>query len=198
MFRIQELLSTIATLVISVVVPLLLVLYFEIRFKFVRRLVHIIEPILDKFDPDDAKFSAMTDNLVSLGQAATNINTILSDEEAFDGTLSLLANKIRKSFIGSLLGTASGDSKRMARADTLVNEAVVQGAMRLNPILGIVIKATGLDQVIKDDPEMFDYIFEAIANKGGLMKLIGSQLPNMPTGVSEEDVRAVTRAMKDF
>ena len=183
-------LNTIIMVVGVAVVPFLLFRHFSKKLSPFEKIADVAGVIFDDFSEDSednkAKITGLIDTLTGLGNAATGINVILSDEEAFESFMTILASKIRKSMIGSFLGTASGDSKRMAKAETLVNKAIVDGATKLNPIIGMLIKSTGLDEVLQEDPEMFDYILQVIANKDGLMSMFANQNMSIP-GLGDQD-----------
>lgn len=190
--------SIIITVVIAIVVPIFFYFIFRKELKPFKRLADIATVIFDESDEyDKEKISGIVDDLSTLGRAASNVNEVLSSEEAFDGFMTILANKIRKSFVAGLLGGASGDSKRMAKADKLVNKAMIDGLAQMNPMIGAAAQAMGLNEIIEEDPEMFDAILKVIFNKGGLIEMFKTQNPSL-AGLGDSSSLATPKDGIDF
>ena len=163
-----------------VVLPIVLYLIFQREMKPFRRISEIATSIFDDFDDAQKnKIGGILDTISPIADAANNLNAVLSNEEAFDASLTILASKIRKSFVAGLLGEASGDSKRMAKADTLINTAMVDGLASINPLLGPLMESLGIKEMISEDPKMFDAIIASVFQKGGLIEMFKAQNPNI-------------------
>lgn len=169
---------TIAQIIVGALVTLILALYFSKRLKPFDRLSQVLENVVGD-DEAVVNVSAATNSLMQIGVAAESVNQIIQDKELFDGLLQDIAKRAVKIFQMSILGTKSGDVRRMAKAETLVNEAIIDGAAKLNPLIGIALKATGLDEELKKDPEMFGYILQAIQDKG-LLRMLDQNALSLP------------------
>ena len=116
----------------------------------------------------------------SLGGFAQNANAILTDEDTFDALLTDFAGRVRKSLMMSIMGTASGDVKKRDHAERLLNEAMIDGAQKMNPMLGMLLKVTGLDEELKKDPELLGYILQIVTEKG-LLNMFDSSMLSLPS-----------------
>ncbi len=190
-----EMISSVISAVVTIVVTLILIQYFSRKFSGLEK----ISDVLESTFADEKNVEMLSQSLNSMqqiGVAAGSLNAILSDEETFDGLLTELASRIRKSFIGAMMGTASGDSRRKEKAERLVTEAMVQGAKQINPALGMILKVTGLDEELEKDPEMLSYIIQVVQEKG-LMDMFSSQMQSIPQsqGLNTE---SVNKTVVDF
>ena len=159
----------------SIVVTLILTLYFSRKLQPFEKMGDIISNIAGD-DQSVTNISNAANSLVQIGVLAQTGNEIFQDEALFDGILNTIAQRAVKIFQMSILGTKSGDSRRLQKAETLVNEGLVEGIKSLNPLIGVALKATGLDEELRKDPEMFQYIMQVIMDKGLLNFLDPSML----------------------
>jgi len=176
-----------ASVITLIGAPIILELYSKWRFKRILVLAENFEHLINKKGGQE-QLSNAVDAFVHIGGLASNANAIMADEELFDGLLSTLANRIMKSLKMSMMGTASGDVKKYARAERLVNEALVEGIKKMNPYVEIILKVTGLDQEIQEDPELFGLILQVITKNEGLMGML-QNLGGVEalTGTSQQD-----------
>lgn len=186
--------STLAIMIGSLllsVISLVLVLYFFWDYKRsysgITQLSSALEEAFKDEDTSELIYTSI-DSFHSLGVLAQNANAIMTDEEAFDGLLTELAIRVRKSMIGSIMGTASGDVKKKAKAERILNEAIIDGAQKMNPVLGLFLKVTGLDEELRKDPEMTSYILQLVTERG-LMNMLDPSILSLPSGEQEAAVR---------
>lgn len=185
----------IGSFILSVISFVLFLYFFFFRYRKDFRGITQLSTILDARLRDEDSAEMLNDALDSfyhLGAAAQNVNAILTDEEAFDGILTELASRVRKSIMGSIMGTASGDIKKKAHAERVLNEAIIDGAQKMNPVLGLFLKITGLDEELRKDPEMTGYILQLLSEKG-LMNMIDSNILSLPSGQQEAAVRSAAQ-----
>lgn len=135
------------------------------------------------------------DSFYHLGALAQNTNAILSDEDTFDALMTDFAGRIRKSMIGAVMGTASGDVKKLAHAERVLNEAMIEGAKKASPELGVLLEISGLDDELKENPELFGYIIQ-IAEKNGLLNMFRGSTVNQPS--AEQQAMVHERLGVDF
>ena len=152
------------------IVPIL-EFYMRFRFRWLKSLSEKIQHFVNKKGSQE-QISEAIDSFVHIGGLASNANAIMADESLFNGLLSTLANRIMHSFKMSMMGTASGDVKKMAKAERLVNEALIEGVKQMSPWVNIALKATGLEEELKEDPEMFGLIMQVITENKGLMGML--------------------------
>lgn len=183
---IEVIIQGILTIIGSGIVAFVIVKYFTGKYSGLEQLSEVAVAIFDDWN-EDSKFE-LKEVLASanqLGIAAQSINGILQDKELFDDLLTDFAGRIRKSFVGAMMGTASGDSRKAAKAEQIVNEAMIQGVKKLNPIIGWLMKETGLDVTLEENPDLLPYLLVE-AEKRGLFNLFNNEslaLPSkQPTG----------------
>ena len=158
---------TISQIIIGAAVTLFTLLYFSRRLTPFDRLGRFLDNVLGD-DEAVVNVTEATNSLLQIGTAAGSINGILQDDELLDGFLTEIAKRGVKIFQMSMLGIKSGDSRRMAKAETLVNEGLLKGLKSLNPIIKYGLELTGLDEEIEKEPEMFQYIMHQLMEKGVL------------------------------
>lgn len=173
------------------IISLVLVLYFfydhKRSYSGITRLSEILEDRLSDEDSATMLHDAI-DSFYHLGALAQNANAIMSDEETFDGLLTEFAGRVRKSIVGSIMGTASGDVKKRAHAERLLNNAMIDGAQKMNPMLGMLLKVTGLDEELREDPELLGYILQIISEKG-LLNMFDSSMLSLPSTEQQRVVK---------
>ena len=181
----------------GVLTLLVLEIYTRFRFGWIKPLSQKIKHFTDKKGSEE-QISEAIESFVHIGALASNANEIMADESLFNGLLSTLANRIMNSFKMSMMGTASGDVKKMAKAERLVNEALIEGVKQMSPWISIALKTTGLDEELKEDPEMFGLIMQVLSQNQGLMGMLGniSGLEGIVPS-SQEGEAAVRQAIKD-
>ena len=168
--------ETIIISLVTLVITFLMITKFSNRYRGLERLSEIVE----EFTADSEnvnQLKTITQSLVQIGYGADAMLQILNDEEAIDSLLTALASKIRKSFVGAMMGTASGDSRKKEKAERMVNEAIVTAAQKMNPMVGVILKATGIDQELQEDPELMGYILQVLSEKNLGSMLQGQILP---------------------
>ena len=190
-----------ASFLTGLVTILILETYTRFRFGWIRPLSEKIKHFINKEEGEE-QISDAIDSFVHIGGLASNANAIMADEELFNGLLSTLANRIMHSFKMSMMGTASGDVKKMAKAERLVNESLIEGVKQMSPWINMALKVTGLDEELKEDPEMFGLIMQVLMKNEGLMGMLGNLgglegvVPSSAQG--EEVVRQAIRDGIDF
>lgn len=120
-----------------------------------------------------------------VSQLAQTTNAILNNEEAFEGLLTNLATKIRTSFQRSLMGTESGNVRKKEKAERLAQDAIIHGIKEFNPMIGMALKATGLDEELQKDPELLGYILQYMTQNGGISALM-AQAPALQQQIKPE------------
>lgn len=169
-----------------------LILYFMFfkykeDFKGITQLSSALEESFKDEDTSELIYDSI-DAFHSLGGLAQNANAILTDEDAFDGLMTDFAGRVRKSVMMSIMGTASGDLKKHAHAERLLNEAMIDGAQKMNPMLGMLLKVTGLDEELKADPELLGYILQIVSEKG-LLNMFDNSMLSLPSAEQERTVK---------
>lgn len=174
-------LQVVGVIIAAASLVFLLFLAYDYRTKFsgITRLSTALDEAFKDKDTSEMIYSSI-DSFHSLGTLAQNANAVLSDEETFDTLLTEFAGRVRKSMIYSIMGTASGDVKKMAHAERVLNEAMIEGAKKASPELAILLNVSGLDAELKENPELFGYIVK-IAEKNGLLNMFGGKLLNQPS-----------------
>ena len=165
---------------------LAIVFYFVFKreLKPFKQIADMATTIFDDFDEDTStKITSFIDTLEPIAKAAVGINEILSNEESFKAGMQTLAHYIRTSFVAGLLGEVSGDSKRMAKADKLIDKAMVKGLAGINPMLQPLIEGLNLEGVIDEDPKMFNALVGAVFKEGGILSMIAKRNPNLFGGL---------------
>ena len=178
-------------------VSTVLILYFFYRYKSdFRGITQLSSALEESFKDEDTSelIYSSIDAFHSLGGFAQNANAILTHEDTLDAFMTDFAGRVRKSIVGSIMGTASGDVKKKAKAERILNEAIIDGAQQMNPILGLFLKVTGLDEQLREDPELTGYILQLVQEKG-LMNLIDSNVLSLPSGQQEAAVRSAAKTM---
>lgn len=137
----------------------------------------------------DLNFQDLAVATNSIGKAALKLQAVLDDEDLLSEYMTTLAGKIRESMAYSIMGVKSGDSKRLAKAEEMLDVAMVEGAKKMNPVIGMFLEASGLDEDLKESPNMLGYLLQALANKGGLM----SALSGLDTGSLATPNKGVTK-----
>jgi len=192
----------IAGFILSVISFVLFLYFFFFRYRTEFSGITQLSAILDARlrDEDSAEIlNDAIDSFYHLGALAQNANGLIADPEAFDMFLTDFAGRLRKSAMGAMMGVASGDSRRLAKADEMVNVAMIEGAKKLNPIIGGFLRLSGLDEELKKDPEMFGYIIQALSTKGGLLNMFNVEQMLGQTGEGTSEQQAVIRqAINDF
>lgn len=158
---------TIVQIVVGAVVTIFLAFYFSKRLRPFDRLGQVLEKIFID-DKSVENVTEATESLVQIGTAAESANKIFQDKELFDNLLTQIAQRGVKIYAKTLAGVASGDSRRMAKAEGIVNEAMVKGLKKLHPLIDYGLRITELDKVIEEEPEMFQYIMAQLMDKGFL------------------------------
>lgn len=158
---------TIVQIVVGAVVTMSLAFYFSRRLRPFDRLGQVLEKIFID-DKSVENVTEATESLVQIGTAAESINKIFQNEELLNGLLTQIAQRGVKIYANTLAGVASGDSRRMAKAEGIVNEAMVKGLKKLHPLIDYGLRITELDKVIEEEPEMFQYIMAQLMDKGFL------------------------------
>lgn len=180
----------VAGLILSIVSLVLFLYFFLFRYRTDFSGITQLSTILDVRLKDEDSAEMLNDALDSfyhLGAVAQNVNAILSDEETFDMLMTDFASRVRKSIMMSMMGTASGDVKKMARAEGLLNDAIVDSAQQLMPELALLLKVSGLDEELKADPELLGYILQ-IAEKNGLLNMLNRSMLNVPSREQQQTV----------
>lgn len=186
--------STLAVLIggfVLSVISLVLVLYFFYDYKRsysgLTQLSSALEEAFKDGDTSELIYSSI-DSFHSLGTLAQNANAVLMDEETFDGLLTEFAGRVRKSIMTSIMGTASGDVKKRDHAERVLNEAMIDGAQKMNPMLGMLLKVTGLDEELREDPELLGYILQIVSEKG-LLNMFDSSMLSLPSAQQQGIVK---------
>lgn len=177
---------------ILAVASFVLILYFMFfkykeDFSGITQLSSALEESFKDEDTSELIYDSI-DAFHSLGSLAQNANAILSDEETFDALMTNFAGRVRSSIMHSMMGTASGDVKKKARAERLLNDAMVEGAQQMNPMLGMLLKVTGLDEELKADPELLGYILQIVSEKG-LLNMFDSSMLSLPSNEQQAIVK---------
>lgn len=167
-----EWLGAIVQVVGSALVTLLILGWFTRKFKGLNRLSDVADQFLTKDNTES--LSTTFESIQQLGTLSGNVNQILANEEMFDFMLTELAGRIRKSMITSIMGVKSGDSKKLAKAETMVNEGIINFAEKVNPWIGMFLKFSGLGDELRADPEMMGYILQIIGDQGGIAQMLQS------------------------
>lgn len=179
----------IASFILSCVTAVLF-LYFFYRYKSDFRGITQLSSALEESFKDGDTSELIYDSIDafhSLGGFAQNANAILTDEETFDSLMTDFAGRVRKSVVMSIIGTASGDVKKKAHAERVLNEAMIDGAQKMNPMLGMLLKVTGLDEELREDPELLGYILQIVSEKG-LFNMFDSSMLSLPSGQQQSIV----------
>lgn len=180
----------IAGLALSLI-SLMLILYlakdYKESFAGITQLSQALEKAFDDEDSAELIYESI-DSFHSLGALAKDANAILSDEESFDGLLTELAARVRKSIMASIMGTASGDVRKRAHAERVLNDAMIDGAQKMNPMLGMLLKVTGLDEELREDPELLGYILSIVQEKG-LLNMFDSSMLSLPSNEQQSMVK---------
>lgn len=187
----------IGSLILSIISFVLFLYFFFFRyrndFRGITRLSSALEESFGDEDTSELIYNSI-DAFHRLGSFAENANAIMTDEETFDALMTDFAGRVRKSIVMSMMGTASGDGKKRAHAERVLNEAIIDGAQKMNPVLGLFLKVTGLDEELRADPEMTGYILQLVQEKG-LMNLIDSNVLSLPRGEQESAMREAAHTM---
>ncbi len=172
-------------------ISFLLFLYFFYRYKSdfrgITQLSSALEESFKDEDTSDLIYDSI-DAFHSLGSLAQNANAIMTDEDTFDALMTDFAGRVRKSVVMSIMGTASGDVKKRAHAERVLNEAMIDGAQKMNPMLGMLLKVTGLDEELRDDPELLGYILQIVSEKG-LLNMFDSSMLSLPSSEQQSRVK---------
>ena len=188
----------IAGFILSCLSFVLFLYFFLFRYRTDFNGITQLSTILDARLSDEDSAEMLNDALDSfyhLGALAQNTNAILSDEDTFDALMTDFAGRIRKSMIGAVMGTASGDVKKLAHAERVLNEAMIEGAKKASPELGVLLEISGLDDELKENPELFGYIIQ-IAEKNGLLNMFRGSTVNQPS--AEQQAMVHERLGVDF
>ena len=172
---------------VSLVLVLYVVRNYRSDFKGITQLSSALEESFKDEDASELIYDSI-DAFHNLGALSQNINAIITDEETFDALMTDFAGRVRSSIMHSMMGTASGDVKKKARAERLLNDALVDGAQQLNPMLGMLLRVTGLDEELKADPELLGYILQ-IVNERGLLNMFDQSMLSLPSSEQEAKVK---------
>jgi len=132
-------------IIVSVLTILFITSYFARKVDPFTRLI----PLIESFSGDEksqVRLNDALDSLIYIGASAKILYGMFEDEESYTGFITLIAQKAVKIFQMSMLGVKSGDSRREAKAEELVQKAMIRGAKELSPAIGIALKVTGLDE----------------------------------------------------
>lgn len=177
--------AVVALAIIQLVTTVVLIIFTTLHFSKRLKPFEKIGDVLDNVVGDDEAVANVTEaanSLIQIGQAAEHANEILQDEELLDGFLQEIAKRGVKIFQMSLLGTKSGDSRKMAKAERLVEEGMVDAIAKINPVIGIFLEASGLGEELRENPNMLGYVVQAVQNKGLLNMFDLSSLGVPATG----------------
>lgn len=158
------------------------------------------EPIGDMIDSLDKQTTRSTKQAFStfqrIGEAANYIVETIEDDDLLGEFVTRLVQKARKIGAMSLMGVKSVDSRKMIKAEKMVDEAMVKMATKTNPILTWVLETTGFDEELKKYPDLIPYLITAAEQKGLfdnadlLSKFAGFDLSSLsvpkPTGDSDQ------------
>jgi len=165
------------------VMSFVLFLYFFYRyrsdFKGITQLSSALEESFGDEDTSELIYNSI-DAFHRLGAFAENANAILTDEETLDLMMTDFAGRVRKSMMGAVMGTASGNVKKLAHAERVLNEAMIDGAKKISPALGILLNVSGLDEELKENPELLGYILQ-VAEQSGLLNMLSGSMVNLPS-----------------
>ena len=175
---------TVISIIAGMATTLFLALYFSRRLTPFDRMGRVLENVLGD-DEAVAQMTASTNSLMQIGTAAESMNAILQDEELFDNLLQDIAKRAVKIAQMSMLGIKSGDSRRMAKAEGIVNEAMVKGLKKLHPLIDYGLRITELDKVIEEEPEMFQYIMAQLMDKG-FLNMMNPESLALPKGTEKQ------------
>lgn len=167
-----------------------LFLYFFFRYKDdfagITQLSSALEVAFKDEDTSEMIYSSI-DSFHSLGTLAQNANAIMTDEETLDALMTSFAGRVRKSMMGAVMGTASGDVKKLAHAERVLNTAMINGAKKMSPEFALLMNVSGLDVELEENPELFGYIMK-IAEKNGLLNMFSGQIAKQPSATQQEMV----------
>lgn len=173
----------IGSFILAVASFVLFLYFFFVRYKDdfagITQLSSALDVAFKDEDTSEMIYSSI-DSFHSLGILAQNANAIMSDEETFDALMTNFAGRIRKSMIGAVMGTASGDVKKLAQAERVLNKAMIDGAKKMSPEFALLMNVSGLDVELEENPEMFGYIMQ-IAEKNGLLNMFSGAIANQPS-----------------
>lgn len=173
------LIAAIVQSVIAAVMLLFTVFIFTRELKPFKKIGQVIEGISIQ---DTEKTTAAFNSLTQLGEAAGNFSEIMNDEELLEDFVLKISRKIRQIGIMTALGIKSGDKAhnkiKMERAETLIDEGMVKATKEIHPALSAVLKISGLDEVLADEPELLPFLLQAAGDKG-LLDNLASFLPNL-------------------
>lgn len=172
----------IVMMTLSSVFSALLILYVMRRME---KRIQPFENLIFSFSPDT--FSEVAQSLNTLSSSVSFYTEMFTNEETLDTLLQEIASRAVRIFQMSILGTKSGDSRKAAKAEALVNEAVVTGIKKINPVVDWFLRETELDQELEKNPELLGYIIQQVVDKG-LLNMFGSEL-SLPAPAPEDTTR---------
>ena len=186
----------ISAIMMIILAPIVLELYLNRKFPSITKLSDNLTQFVNA-DGSTEQLSTAVDSMVHIGELASNANAILASSEMMESLMTDLASRVMHSFKMSMMGTASGDVKKIAKAERLVTEAVIEGVKQYSPWINIALKATGLDEELKEDPEMFGLIMQVLTKNDGLMGMLQGMggIEGMTAGQEQDVVREATTAL---
>ena len=190
--------ETIIAAIIAAITTIISLVFITFYFSSKLKPFESVGVLLEQTVGDETQvleLSQAVNSLVHIGVMAQTMNQIFQDEALLEGLLTTIAQKAVKIFQMSVLGTKSGDSRKAAKAEAMVNEAMIVGMEKLNPVIGIALKATGLDEELRKDPEMFQYIMQVVMDKG-LLNMLDPSALSMPA--SKDDRKADEHGARNF
>lgn len=101
----------------------------------------------------------------NLARRGKSVMDLLDDEESRMGLMKVLASEIRQSLQFSLMGQASGDAKKHAKAKNLVSQAIVHEVIPsftgAPGIIKALMRFSGINEWLEEDPEAIQYLLSA-------------------------------------
>ena len=188
----------IGSFILSIITFVSFLYFFFFRYKSDFHGITQLSMILDARLSDEDSIELLNDAIDSfyqLGALAQNANAIMTDEDALDAYMTTFAGKVRKSMVGAIMGTASGDVKKLAHAERVLNVAMIEGAKKMSPELGLLLEVSGLETELQENPELFGYIIQ-IAEKNGLLNMFRGATVNQPS--AEQQAMVHNRLGIDF
>ncbi len=141
------------------------------KYKGFERMADLASVYLTDSDNEEVLESTFN-SITQLGVLAANVNHILATPDELDQTLTVIAQRAFHIAKMSMMGTASGDVKKKAYAEKVLNKAMIEGVKNFSPAIRLLLKVTELDKELEADPELFPLIMQLISENDGLMGML--------------------------
>lgn len=142
-------------------------LFITFFFNWKLRKFEPIGDLLESIDPvtkQSTKHAFKT--FQEMGRSLSYLVETIEDDDLLGDVVSRTIQKAKKIGAMSLMGVKSVDSRKMIKAEKMIDEAMVKMATKSNPILDWILKETGFDEELAKYPDMIPYLLQAANSKG--------------------------------